>query len=181
MSGIESLIAEPFSLGITGHRPDKLGGYNDFENLRGALMLKMRDFFTEKGVTTLVSGMALGTDQWAAETALEMGIKVTAMIPCLNQDKMWPDLARTHYYGILDRIRFAQGHIIYVSLRDYEKGCMHRRNLEIVNSSDEILAVWNGSKGGTKDCVRSATQAGLPVTVLNPYTLEFESHEVASS
>jgi len=174
MSGIESLTLKSFHLGITGHRPDKLGGYNDFENLRGALMLKMRDFFIEKSVTTLVSGMALGTDQWAAETALDMGIKVTALIPCLNQEKIWPTLAREHYYVLLDRIRETDGHIIYVTVGDYTKGCMHRRNLEIVNFSHEILAVWNRSKGGTKDCIRSAKQAGLPVTVLNPYDLEFE-------
>jgi len=178
MVGIDLLIAKPFRLGITGHRPDKLGGYNDYENLRGLLMLKMRDFFLEKGVTTLVSGMALGTDQWATETALDLGIRVAAMIPCLNQEKLWPAISQAYYHALLDRIRKAEGHIIYVSLQNYEKGCMHRRNLEIVNSSEEMLAVWTGSKGGTKDCVRVAIRAGLPVTVLNPNTMEFEKHEV---
>jgi uncharacterized phage-like protein YoqJ len=177
MNGIESLSLNTFRLGVTGHRPEKLGGYDDFTNRRGGIVLRMRYFFTEKGVTTLVSGMALGTDQWAAELALDMGIKVVALIPCLNQEKMWPDQSRARYRELLDRIKNAGGQVTYVSLQEYWKGCMHRRNFEIVSSSDEILAVWDGAKGGTSDCVKIAYQEDLPVTVLNPHTLDFERRE----
>lgn len=178
MSGTELYFGKPFSLGITGHRPDKLGGYDNFTNLSYGLKFKMMDFFLDKGVTTLVSGMALGADQWAVEVALGLGIRISALIPCLNQDKMWPVQARLHYQDLLEQIRKANGLIVYVSLQEYWKGCMHRRNLEIVSNSEEMLAVWDGSKGGTSDCVRIATREGLSVTVLNPQTLEFEKHEV---
>lgn len=171
----QQLVCRPFHLGITGHRPEKLGGYNDYSNLSAPLKLKMRDFFLEKGVTTLVSGMALGVDQWAVEVALGMGIKVAAMIPCIDQQRLWPDLVQTRYANLLLSVREAGGFVFFVSLDKYSTGCMHRRNLEIINTSNEILAVWDGTKSGTKDCVKSALRAGTPVTVLNPHTLEFRN------
>jgi len=175
------VVGRPFRLGITGHRPYKLSGYDDISNLSAPLKLKMELFFKEKSVTTLVSGMAQGVDQWAVEVALNLGIKVKALIPCINQEKLWPFLSQARYYNLLTMIEEHKGSVIYVSQEEYQKGCMHRRNLGIVNSSDELLAIWDGTKGGTQDCVRIASREGVLVTILNPYSMEFSRHEVANT
>ncbi len=166
------------NLGITGHRPHKLGGYDNFTNLCEPIKWRLDTFFKEKNPYSIVSGMALGVDQWAVEVALNIGIKVIAMIPCVGQESRWPISAQNYYARLLERIDMAHGQITYVSLGPYTIDCMHRRNMEIVNSSSEMLAVWDGTRGGTRDCVRYAQSTGLAVTVLNPRTLEFSNLEM---
>jgi uncharacterized phage-like protein YoqJ len=164
-------------LGITGHRPDKLGGYHDLSNLSAPIKFHMQCFFSEKNPLRIVSGMALGTDQWAVEMALDLEIKVLALIPCTNHDLMWPLHAQNKYRELLSRVEKSGGQVEYVSSGPYDPRCMHRRNVEIVERSTEMLAIWNGSKGGTSDCVRLARNACLPITVLNPITMKFEKDE----
>lgn len=163
------------SLGITGHRPDKLGGYHDTSNLSWLLKFHMEIFFLEKAPLRIVSGMALGTDQWAVEVALKLGIKVTALVPCLNQEAVWPREAQLRYRELLERIERSGGSVEYVTLTPYTPICMHRRNQEIVAQSSEILSVWDGTRGGTRDCIRLAKADGLQVTNLNPQTMRFET------
>ena len=35
----------------------------------------------------------------------------------------------------------------------YTPSCMQQRNEYMVNHSDKVIAVWNGSSGGTKNCI----------------------------
>jgi uncharacterized phage-like protein YoqJ len=161
------------ALGITGHRPPKLGGYDKFTNQSEQLKFKMEIFFMEKNPAHIVSGMAQGTDQWAAEVALKLGIKVLALIPCTGHELMWPTDTQNYYRYLLREIEKAHGTVQYVSLKPYTTYCMHRRNQAIVSQSSEMLAVWDGTRGGTRDCVRLALADGLLVTVLHPWSLEF--------
>jgi uncharacterized phage-like protein YoqJ len=165
------------SLGITGHRPPKLGGYDDFTNLSGGIKIQIELFFIEKNPHHIVSGMALGVDQWAVEVALRLGIKVLALLPCEGQESPWPQIAQAYYWNLLDRIKTAGGQVTYVTFGPYTTDCMHRRNREIVDQSSEILSVWDGTRGGTRDCIRLALAFGTPVTNLNPGTLKFEKLE----
>jgi uncharacterized phage-like protein YoqJ len=165
------------NLGITGHRPNKLGGYDPYTSLCGPLQAKMETFFSWKAPERIISGMALGTDQWAVAVALRLGIKVTALIPCKDQEKLWPASAQAEYWKLLKDIEQDGGEIRYVSERPYDKRCMHNRNQEIVINSSEMLAIWDGTRGGTRDCIRLAKLKGLLITVLNPQTLEFNQLE----
>lgn len=160
------------NLGITGHRPHKLGGYGE-EGLRWPITYKMLRFFDEKKPERIISGMALGTDQWATAAALMLGIKVLALIPCQDQERLWPEPVQAVYWTLLQQIERGGGEIRYVSDRPYDKWCMNNRNKEIVNNASEMLAVWDGTRGGTRNCVRLALADGLKVTILNPRTMEF--------
>ena len=76
-------------LGITGHRPPGLGcGYEipnpTYEKICAALRAK----FQELNVSKIISGMALGTDQWAAETAIALGLPFIAAVPCDERDEV---------------------------------------------------------------------------------------------
>jgi|SRR5579864_837481 len=165
------------NLGITSHRPSKLGGYDPDTSLCWPLTVKMTGFFQEKAPERIVSGMALGADQWATGAALMLGIKVTALIPCKGQERVWPAHAQAVYWELLSRVEAGGGEVRYVSDKPYDKWCMHNRNKEIVTASSEMLAIWDGSKGGTRDCIRLAKADGLEITVLNPQTLEFSKLE----
>ncbi len=160
-------------LGITGHRPDKLGGYNNFTNLSAPLKFQMSMFFQNKAPARIISGMAVGVDQGAVEMALNLDIKVTAMLPCVNQGKLWPYTIQCHYHDLLEQIERRGGQVNFVSLEEYTVGCMHRRNREIIENSTELLAVWDGTKGGTKDCIKLGRSAGISITILDPKTMTF--------
>ena len=159
-------------LGITGHRPHKLGGYNDTTNRSQQIKLILRKAFLQGKPSCVVSGMALGVDQWAAEVALDLGIKVLALIPCKGQDCKWPTSSQKQYAELMDKITAAGGSIEYVSQDTYSPSCMHERNKRIVKYSTSILAVWDGTWGGTGSCVRLAKQAGKSIIVIHPTTLE---------
>lgn len=66
---------------FTGHRPDKLGGYK----LPNPTYLKVcRDInwlLKELNPEKIISGMALGVDQWAAHIAYKLGTPFVAAIP----------------------------------------------------------------------------------------------------
>jgi len=163
-------------LGITGHRPSKLGGYNDKTNKSSQIKDILKKCFLQGKPSCIVSGMALGVDQWAVEVALELGIKVVALIPCFAQDSKWPPSSRTKYVDMLVLIQDAGGTIEYVTKEPYSPTCMSLRNQRIVDYSTEMLAIWDKSWGGTGSCVRLAKKAGRPITIIHPVTMEV-SHE----
>ena len=162
-------------LGITGHRPGKLGGYNDKTNKSSQIKYMLKKCFLQSNPACVVSGMALGVDQWAAEVALEMGIKVIALIPCLAQDSKWPPSSRTKYLELLQQIEAAGGVIEYITKEPYSQGCMTLRNQRIVDYATHMLAIWDKSWGGTGSCVRLAKKAGRPITIIHPTPLEISN------
>lgn len=59
---------------FTGHRPNKLNGYNPKDN--SEMLFKLRDIVVDhienKEVDTFISGMALGVDMWASKIVLKL-------------------------------------------------------------------------------------------------------------
>jgi uncharacterized phage-like protein YoqJ len=140
-------------LAMTGHRPPALGGYNipnpTYDKIREALRNKFQELKPEK----IISGMALGTDQWAAETAMELGIPFIAAVPCDGQDSRWPDESKRKYQVILD----SAAEVVVVSPGPYAPAKMHERDRWMVDHSDMLLGVWNGvCQGGTFGTIRYA-------------------------
>lgn len=58
---------------------------------------------------------------------------------------------------------------IEVFLPDYEKnakGATHIRNRKIVDSSDRVIAFWDGLSKGTKSVIDYAQKKGKPIAVI---------------
>ena len=49
----------------------------------------------------------------------------------------------------------------------YAPGCFHQRNRYMVDKADCVIAVWDGTPGGTGYTVAYAREKGVPVTVLD--------------
>lgn len=49
----------------------------------------------------------------------------------------------------------------------YGKSAGYRRNIDIVNACDEVLAFWDGVSRGTKHTIDTAKKQGKKVTVIN--------------
>lgn len=134
----------------TGHRPNKIGGYS-YEAYK-KLLLVCEKFLSEIKPEKVISGMALGWDQALAEKSIKMGIPVISAIPCKGQELVWPEESQAKYNKIL---KYAEK-VIYVSKEKYSPYLMQKRNEWMVDNSDLVLAIWDGSKGGTYNCIKYA-------------------------
>ncbi len=113
-----------------------------------------------QGVTHFYCGMALGTDQVAAEVLIYRKLKWTAVIPCADQDKLWKPRQRSHYRNLLEQA--TKQVTLYET---YSPGCMHARNLWMVKRADICLAVFSGDPhgigGGTASTFKMARDRNL--------------------
>jgi uncharacterized phage-like protein YoqJ len=175
---------------VTGHRPPKIGGYDPNHPLRRAVCHALRttliDLTARPGVDALggndtmnpicISGMALGVDQDFATIALNLGCVVHAYCPT-NQNNRWPVEARQAYHELLQRITEEGKHGDRIHILIQEEGesyaqMLQRRNEAMVNAADHIIAVWDGSSGGTANCLRYAQSIGRPApTLIDPRNL----------
>lgn len=132
----------------TGHRPNKLGGYSE-EATERLVNLAMRNL---GGATRVISGMALGWDTALALAALELEIPLTAAVPFHGQERMWPKSSQDRFHKILDQA----DDIVYVCDKGYAAWKMQVRNEYMVDKCDVLLALWDGSEGGTGNCIKYA-------------------------
>lgn len=155
-------------LATTGHRPHKLGGYtfDVVERLRIVAMnylyrcqLQLNAFDTIEVIT----GMALGWDTTVAEAAIERGIPFCAAVPCDNQEKVWPWQSQLQYRALLAKAKT----IYVVSPGHYEPWKMQARNEWMVDHCDRLVALWDGTRGGTYNCIDYAARQKPPVPTVN--------------
>lgn len=172
-------------VGFTGHRPNKLWGYDYQHTSYIALKEKVKKFLIEEKVRIVYCGMALGFDTIVALAVLELkdegfDIKLVACIPCANQECRWNIADRNLYKSILkrtDKIYGLNEHGTEIDLSLMEDGTlidedgaaydvayqpwlMQDRNKVIVNHCDHLIALWDGTKGGTANCVEYARRTG---------------------
>lgn len=154
-------------LTVTGHRPNKIGGYNPNSSLRVKVRSKIYDFLVEHKPELAVSGMAIGVDQEFAAICDQLNIPFIAAIPFLGQEKKWPTDTQAHYQELL---ALAQ-EVVTVSDGGYAAYKMQKRNRWMVDKATDILAVWDGTTGGTANCVAYAEAVNKPIYRINPLEL----------
>lgn len=144
-------------LAATGHRPDKLGGYGAHVDDR--LRKLAFDFLAVEMPDEAISGMALGWDMAFAEAALLLGIPLVAAVPFAGQESKWPAASQARYRSILERA----ARVVTVCDGGYSPVKMTARNEWMVDTCDMVVALWNGSPGGTGNCVAYARRQNRPV------------------
>lgn len=152
---------------ISGHRPDRIGGYAPNPKLQYVIdeMYRVIDYMNRnyEGLE-LILGMALGTDQLAAEICLVLDIPFTAAVPFPSQEERWPESAQRTYREMLTLAR----HVEYVCPQ-YSKAAFMMRNNWMLRQADRLLAVWCGEgKTGTGQAVRYARSIHMDVHIINP-------------
>jgi uncharacterized phage-like protein YoqJ len=149
---------------FTGHRPDKLGGYklpNDtYIRVCQKIDTTLKEFKPEKVIT----GMALGIDQWAASIAHKLHIPFLAAIPFEGQENAWPESSRK-IYRILRKLATEE---VVVSQGGYSADKMQVRNIWMVDNCDKLIAVWDGTKGGTGNCIEYAKSVKKDIYYIDP-------------
>lgn len=140
-------------IAATGHRPNKLGGYGD-DTLERATVLAC-GFLADRKPTSVITGMALGWDTAVALAAQRLRIPYIAAIPFQGQQSMWPMSAKQRYQTLLA----AAAEVVMVTRGGYSPQAMHLRNKWMVDHCDLLVALWNGTSGGTASCIAYAKQA----------------------
>lgn len=152
-------------IAVTGHRPHKLGGYNATENFK-AIRRHMRDFLEQApdGELCLISGGALGIDQFWMEVGLHLDLPVIAVLPFEGFDSKWPVASRQKYGKLLDKC----SEILYACEPGYEPWKLQKRNEVMVDNCDVLTAYWDGSESGTLNCI---DYAGAQNKIINTFHL----------
>lgn len=165
-------------IAITGHRPHKL--QNDYK-LESLLVQDIKAKIigiinnineTDNKVELVICGMALGIDTLFAKIAIELNLPLLAAIPFKGQELHWPVHSQNLYHAILSTYSKCTTYI--VSEGGYAGFKMQKRNIWMVDqlkpeTSDMLISVWDGSEGGTKNCIEyAATKKWLPILRINP-------------
>lgn len=153
----------------TGHRPQKLGGYSD---AAAALLINLAtDWLTALQPRGVVSGLAQGWDSALVEACWRIGFPYVACAPFKAQACKWPVTAQRRYDQYVERA----AKFIICSPGEYSAHKMQVRNERMVDialkdGTDHglLLAVWDGSAGGTRNCIDYAKTRGLQV--MNAWT-----------
>ena len=153
-------------LACTGHRPNKLGNEYDYVGpystyIEKELLLAIEHFEP----VSIVTGMAVGVDTIWARCGIKAGVNVLAFIPCEGQEKIWPKKAQELYHKILSNEKVTP-HI--VSPGKYSPYKMQVRNERMVDACDVLIAVWDGTAGGTGNCVNYARSKNKPIYRIDP-------------
>lgn len=172
---------------FTGHRPNKLGGYdwNSYKNIKIMQELKkeiIKVIEANKDKETLfICGGALGIDQMAFEICHKLktkynNIKLEVAIPFKNQPNNWfnkddvkkykEQLEKADTVTYVDKIE--EYKIKGYSEDAYYPAKMQKRNEYMVDNSEFVIAVWDGTRGGTANCVRYSKKLGRDIIVINP-------------
>lgn len=157
---------------FTGHRIDKLPwGGNEFDPQCTALKQSMtREISSlyQQGFRHFISGMAMGCDLYFAEAVLSLreqhpGLSLEGAVPCPTQADRWPEALRRRWRDILDRCDLET-----VVQQNYNRFCMFRRDRYMVDRSSAILAVFDGTPGGTQYTLNYAMDKKLTILLLDP-------------
>ena len=149
---------------FTGHRPNKLGGYDYQSTKNQEIYSKMRAAVEQLKPSRIITGMALGVDTMAADIAYMLDIPFTAAIPFKGQELKWHKESQELYHQILK----AADKIVIVSEGGYSAYKMQVRNQWMVDNCTHLIAVWDGTTGGTGNCVAYTEGIGKPVTYIKP-------------
>ena len=190
------------SLGVTGHRSEALAGAP-----AGLVEARLREVLTllasaarvlaareaewfDPGPPrlTLVSPLADGADQVAAEIAFELGFALQAILPFTADDYRadFPDAATVARFDALFRQATCRFELPGDRARSLDAYVMAGR--ATMAHSDLLIAVWDGEpsrgRGGTAEVVALATEAGTPIVHIPidpaaPITLRWSAFDPA--
>lgn len=109
--------------------------------------------------------MAIGCDQLFAILAIENDIRLIAAVPFIGQEKIWPESSKLLYREILEH---PNTEVVVVSEGGYSPQKMQVRNEWMVDRSDIMIAIWDGTNGGTGNCVKYIKKCKKELIIINP-------------
>lgn len=147
--------AEPHTykvLAVTGHRPEKLFAENCYSVENFELLVEFARTVLAKADERylVVTGMALGWDLAVAKACHELGVAYDAYVPCPDQSRPW----KSSYFQGLHEELLEDARKVVLCSEEYSPMAMNERNKAMCHAARGLVALWDGSAGGTANCVR---------------------------
>ena len=179
------------TISFTGHRPNKLYGYNYTNGGNKKIMLsmykKLKELTENHDEIHFIEGGALGIDQMGFIVCNKLkkdypnkNISIEVTVPFESQDNNWINSSKQLYRNQLrlaDKVTQVDTLDDYMingyTVGKYYPAKMQKRNMYMVDNSDIVLSVWDGSNGGTGNCVSYAMNRGKKIINLNPKTFKW--------
>lgn len=161
-----------FSLGVTGHRSELLGlgaaavAERIKQALRDIRLAVTQRFAPDAPRLVMVSPLADGADQLAADSALALEFELHALLP-FSLEQTRAEVAEP-FRGDFDRLAEAATCVIELGANpDEPLEAYVAAGEETITRSDFLLAVWDGQaprgRGGTGEVVGLAIADGTPI------------------
>ena len=160
---------------FTGHRPTKIGGYKIPNPSYDKILDLTKQILISCKTKKCITGMALGFDTLGAWACMELNIPYIAAVPFKGQEKLWPEKSQFQYKFLLTRA----AETVYTSDPGFSAKKMQIRNEWMVDHAEVVLACWDGSNGGTANCVKYAAKQSKKIIRINP-AKEFKVTEIKS-
>lgn len=152
-------------IGITGHRQSKLPyGYKLPNPCYIYVCQELDRTLKQLNSEKVITGMCTGVDQWMANICIKLNIPFVAAIPFEGQEKRWSKSEQDIYFKLLNKA----SEIIIVSSGGYSAQKMQIRNQYIVDNCDLLIAVYNGTSGGTKNTIDYAKTKHKRIVTIDP-------------
>ena len=145
---------------FTGHRPHKLAAPEN--EVKKWLNNEIERAISE-GFVTFITGCAMGTDIWAGQIIIEKrrqnpSLHLIAASPYPNFEKRWTPEWQEQYLRLLEGADLVR----YIS-KQYSEDCFIIRNRWMVDHSSKLIAVYNGTPGGTRNTIAYAKMNNLKI------------------
>jgi ribonuclease HI/uncharacterized phage-like protein YoqJ len=158
---------------VFGHKPPELGGYQP-NLLQAAVQRRLGDILSAQQQLdddlVLVTGLQLGTEQLAAEAALERDIPYVAVQPFPEPDARWPKDGRAAYRRLVEGAR----EVVLLQKKaptDFRQA-MGQRDAWLVRHADAAIVVWDGRDAILGRQVKALEQqVGDEVWIVDPSEL----------
>ena len=179
------------TIAFTGHRPDKLYGYdlNNEQYLKLKLLLSgvIRNEINHHDADLFITGGALGFDTLAFEVVEEFKedyyIYQMLAIPFRKQPIKWVHQKDIDKYNemkkkatnvYIDEQKEDKDYSIKGTISgEYHPAKMQKRNEWMVDKCDMLIGCWDGiENGGTWNCIKYAKKINKEIVIIDPNTFE---------
>lgn len=177
-------MSNSIHVALTGHRPNKLGGYDlntpQYHALQNDLEQYIRHLLSKYDHVWCHSGLALGADTlWSkailavrAQPEFAGRVFFFAEIPMMSQSSQWFKQSDLDFWQ--EQVDSADASRVYLKNQDtpLDKGtaakALNDRNTGMVSHCDILLAVWDGTKGGTGNAVKDGIRMNKEIVRILP-------------
>ena len=147
---------------FTGHRPEKMK--MDEYTVCAALSKAIDDAIAD-GFTTFITGMARGVDIWAGEIvlrkrAVDTSLHLICACPHPDFEKRWSTEWQQRFHAVL-----GGADIVRTIRPTFSMDAYQIRNQWMVDRASRVIAVYNGTAGGTRNTIEYAQAKGVAVQI----------------
>ncbi len=167
----------PINIAVTGHRDISI---NDTELYKSIIIKIIKDYKNKypNSEIQILSGMAEGADILAAEAALELGIKLVAVLPMSKENYINTFSNKETSTPVFEKVLSKAYKVI--DLSKIYKSCYEdnqsyvQLGVYLTEHAQSIIALWNGidnnNAGGTSTVVKYALE-GMPKKFRDKYCI----------